>query len=421
MGGLSKRAYQISTLTGNNAPPAILLDAGNLLFKQATVVHSQELVTAAGIMEIYQKMAYDAVAVGPNDLAAGREFLKNGQTADFPWLSANLTDRNSTRLFPAVKIIKRGAIKIGIIGLTGKIAAKSPDVIITDWRKVLPEHLQRLKNECQLVIVLSSLSGEDNIELARQFPEVHLLIGTDQQQRNIAPQVDNSTLVTQTMSQGKYLGVLDIDWIPGNGWAKNGEERRIASEKGGSHLLSSFSGNFVPLTKNLPEDQQITARIEEIKQQIYRHNQKSASPDQQQNTAGNQAVSDLTGSSRCQECHTLQGQFWNTTGHAKAYATLQQQQQNFNLDCLPCHITEDPSSKRTGPTPMESLLTIPPSLQSVGCEACHGAGLAHADAPGEVKPQRQVKEKTCTACHSKERDPAFDYRQKISKVSCPAG
>ena len=70
---------------------------------------------------------------------------------------------------------------------------------------------------------------------------------------------------------------------------------------------------------------------------------------------------------------------------------------------------------------MESLLTLPAALQSVGCEACHGPGLTHADSPDKVKPQGKVKEKTCTACHTKERDPAFNYLEKILKVSCPAG
>jgi len=105
MGGLSKKAYQINTLTDKNAPLPLLLDAGNLLFKQPTVAHAQELLTAAGLMEIYQQMAYDAVAVGPYDLAAGIEFLKNGHPQEFPWLSANLTDRQNTPLFPAVKIM----------------------------------------------------------------------------------------------------------------------------------------------------------------------------------------------------------------------------------------------------------------------------------------------------------------------------
>lgn len=423
MGGLSKKAYQISVLTDKSAPPSVLLDAGNLLFKQPTVTQSQELLTAAGLMEIYQQMAYDAVAVGPQDLAAGIEFLKNGQVRDFPWLSANLTDKQHIPLFPGVKIITRGEIKIGIIGLTGQIAAASQEFIVADWRKVLPEHLQRLAKECQLVIALSSLAGEDNAELTRQFPRVHMLISADRQQGNLIPRVNNSTLVTQTMNQGKYLGVLNLDWIPGSSWAKDREEeRRIASEKEDSHSFSSFSGNFIPLNKNLPEDQKIATRIEGIKQQISTHNQKLATPDKQPQIAGdNPLFSGLAGFARCQECHPRQAQFWNSTRHAAAYATLQRQQQNFNLDCLPCHITKNPAPEGAGSSPAESFLTLPPVLQSVGCEACHGAGLAHADTPDKIKPQRKVEEKICLACHTHERDPGFDYRLKSTKVSCPTG
>ncbi len=372
-------------------------------------------------MEIYLQMAYDAVAVGPYDLAAGVEFLKNGRFKNFPWVSANLMDKNHNLLFPAAKIIERGALKIGILGLTGQIAGTSPETIVADWRKVLPEHLERLTEECRLVIVLSSLSGEDNAELTRQFPQVHVLIAADRQQGNIVPRFEYSTLVTQTMSQGKYLGVLNLDWIAGSSWGKDQEqEPGAASGKEPSHLRSNFTGNFIPLSKSLPDDRQIAMRIEEIKQQIYTHNQRSTASGEQKNATASPAFSGLSGSDRCQECHPLQTSFWKSTRHAGAYATLQRQQQNFNLDCLPCHITTS-AAEQAGTSSMESLLTLPAALQSVGCEACHGPGLTHADSPDKVKPQGKVKEKTCTACHTKERDPAFNYLEKILKVSCPAG
>jgi 2',3'-cyclic-nucleotide 2'-phosphodiesterase (5'-nucleotidase family) len=421
MGGLSKKAYQISILADKNTSQPILLDAGNLLFKQLTVAHSQELHTAAGLMEIYQQMAYDAVGVGQHDLAAGIEFLKNSQTKDFPWLSANLTDKQNRPIFPAAKIIERGAMKIGIIGLTGSIAALSPEIIVADWRKVLPEHLARLSKECRLVIVLSSLSSEDNAELTRQFPQIHVLLTADRQQSNIA-RVNNSSLVAQTMSQGKYLGILNLDWLPGSSWSKGREQGdQKTSGKEPQQLLSRFSSDFVPLSKDLPEDPQIAASIEAIKQKISIHNQQSAASAKQLDSATNQFFSGLAGSARCRECHPLQAQFWNSTRHAAAYATLQRQQQNFNLDCLPCHITKNPVPEPAAPLPVESLLALPPVLHSVGCEACHGQGMAHADAPDTFKPRRKVEEKTCVACHSKDRDPAFDYMQKLPKVTCPAG
>jgi Cytochrome c554 and c-prime len=378
------------------------------------------LLTASGLLEIYQQMAVDAVAVGPHDLAGGLEFLKNDQFKSFPWLSANLVDKHGNPLFSAAKIIERGAMKIGIIGLTGSIAAASPEIIVADWRKVLPEHLERLAKECQLMVVLSSLNSEDNAELTRQFPQVHVLLTADKRQGNILPRVENNTLVTQTMSQGKYLGILNLDWTPGGSWSRD-QGQQISFENRPSQLLSNFNGNFIPLSKNLPEDPPIAASIELIKQRISTHNQQSASVDKRQNAEGDQSFSGMAGFVRCRECHPLQAQFWSTTRHARAYATLQQQRQNFNLDCLPCHITKNPDRDKTASWSVESLLTLPATLQAVGCEACHGAGLAHADAPDTVKMNRKVKEQTCLACHTTERDPAFDYREKVLKVSCPAG
>ena len=417
MGGLSKKAYQINSLADKNVPPAILLDAGNLLFKQLTVAHSQELLTAAGLMGIYQQMAYDAVAVGQHDLAAGIEFLKNSQSKAFPWLSANLMDKHNRPIFPAVKILERGPMKIGIIGLTGQIAPFSQEIIVADWRKVLPEHLARLSKECRLLIVLSSLSGEDNAELTRQYPQVHVLITADRQQGNIAPRVDNGTIVSQTANQGKYLGMLNLDGISGSPGGKGrGQGDQKTSGKELPHLVSS---DFIALSKNLPEDPQVAASIEATKQKISVHNQQSAATAKQLDSAANPFFSGLAGSARCRECHPLQAQFWNSTRHAAAYATLQRQQQNFNLDCLPCHITKNPAPEQAAPLAVEALLALPPALQSVGCEACHGLGLAHADAPDTFKPYRKVEEKTCSACHSKDRDPAFDYQQKLPKVRCP--
>ena len=419
MGGLPKKAQQIKDRSGNDVSPPILIDTGNLLFKQPTVVSSQELLTARGLMEIYQRMAYDAVAVGPNDLAAGMDFLTKGPGKDFPWISANLVDNQGNALFPAVKIIQRGGMKIGIIGLTGHLPTASQEISITDWRKVLPGHLKQLSTGCQLVIALSSLSDADNIALTQQFPEIHILITADRQRGSIAPSIDRNTLVTQTMSQGKYLGMLNLNWISGGTWEKNsGHPPQTSPETPPPQLQSTFTADLIPLDKGLPEDGEIKALVEGITQQISKHNQKSSTSGKPHNPAENKAFTDLTGFARCQECHPVQTDFWNRTRHAQAYATLQSKQQNFNLDCLPCHITVNTADK-TDAWSMEALLAMPSTLQSVGCETCHDKGLAHADSPDKIKPRRKVEEKTCLTCHTKERDPAFNYRQKLQKVQCP--
>jgi hypothetical protein len=415
MGGLSRRAFQITTLTGKDQPPVLLLDAGNLLFKRPTVAHSQELLTAGGLMAIHQRLGYDAVAVGPTDLAAGVEFLKRSGPRDFPWLSANLRDKKGIPIFPATRIIKRGAIDIGILGLTGPQATALGTQVV-DWRAVLPEQLDRLGKECQLVIVLSSLPAGDNIEIAKEYPQVQILIAAGQQQPDKAlPRVENGTLVTQTLNQGKTLGVLDLDWAPGNGWDMGPAEPHYQPQQ-----KSRFTSAVIQLTKNLPEDPQTAAQIQMIKEQQHTNSQ-AAAPDHRQNPPGSETEAGLAGFPRCLECHQVQAGYWRTTRHAESYSRLRQQQQNFNVDCLSCHTTQIPLAPGATKAPsFEMLLTVPPGLQAVGCEVCHGPGLAHAATPENVKSRRKVDEKICISCHTKERDPLFDYRQKLPRVSCPA-
>jgi hypothetical protein len=64
--------------------------------------------------------------------------------------------------------------------------------------------------------------------------------------------------------------------------------------------------------------------------------------------------------------------------------------------CIRCHVTGTPETI--------AAEGASPSLPSVQCEACHGAGQAHVESAktGAAAPARTsaVTEGTCTACHS---------------------
>ncbi|MGW8158210.1 MAG: hypothetical protein ACWGKN_06770 [Desulfoprunum sp.] len=228
MGGLSKKAFQISALSAQIDAPSVILDAGNLLFKpKAAPVTVDEKITAAGIMDIQQLMAIDAVAVGPHDLAAGIDFLLASRRRGFPWLSANIVDRNRSPLFAPSLMITRSGLDIGIIGLTGSGASLPQGTHLADWREVLPRQLQRLDRSPDMVIILSSLSASENVEMIKQHPEIDILITADHIQGNIAPKITGRTLMTQTQSQGKFLGQLVVDWLPGHPWAHDQSQHQI--------------------------------------------------------------------------------------------------------------------------------------------------------------------------------------------------
>ena len=418
MGGLSRKSSQIKLLASKKTAPPLLIDSGNLLFKQPTIGHGQEIITASSLLDIYNKMAYEAVAVGPNDIAAGSGFLKSKAAAALPWLSANLRDSANAPLFKPARIVQRNGLNIGIIGLTGPIAASSLEVVRTDWRKALKEQIAILTKDCSLLIVLSNLPLADNDEIIRDFPQVNILITANRELGDQPAKLVNQTITGQTMNQGKSLGALDLEVVPGKGWRNSNGSNNNSTENDVQY--SSFTSSLIALTKNLDEDDEIAGRVAMVKEEILQYNQQASSALAQDQTAANREKAEqLAGSRRCQECHASQSQFWQTTAHAHSYQVLAHQRQNFNLDCLPCHVTQTDLPTAVTPKPA-ALFNLPSDLQRVGCEVCHGPALAHANAPSQVKPRRLVTEAVCRSCHTDDHDLLFDYQKKLVKVSCPA-
>lgn len=461
MGGLSKKAYQIKAISGEQRKPALVVDSGNLLFKQSPMAEgpSQERVIAEGIIGIYSAMQVDAVAVGPLDLAAGAELLLTSQKQGFPWLSANLFDPQGRPLFEPTRIKKIGSIKAGLIGLTGTLDPLPAGITQADWRTILPALVAKTASQCDFLILLSSLSAADNQEIAQLFPAIHLILTANPDTGNMNPQQINNSLITQTDRQGKYLGVLSIDWNQGGKWGHSREEELITlrnrlgaldwqlqrmqkrkdqeqpdyldkirvieqnREEVAEQIRSleaqnqlpgnekdawcSHSFHFVPLQQSLPDAPEIKDMVMEIRQRIKELHTKIAQRETEQ---------PFLGSDGCTGCHAKQGAFWQTTSHARAWETLEKRDQAHNLECLPCHVVNQPELN----LPREQLLFLPASLQAVGCESCHlGPGKAHAKNPGRFPMEKPVEEKTCLLCHASKQDNNFSYREKSAQIACP--
>jgi 2',3'-cyclic-nucleotide 2'-phosphodiesterase (5'-nucleotidase family) len=316
MGGLSRKAFQIKTITEKDKLPVLVLDAGNLLFKPQSLPNPQDKVTAAGIMTIYTAMSYDAVAVGPQDTVGGLDLLVEAQKNGFPWLSANILDAGHKPVFKPATVITRAGLAIGIIGLSDPATRVPAQSTVADWREILPGQLAILEKTCDLLILLSTLPGQDNVEISKTYPQLDIILTADRQQGNITPRVVNNTLVAQTSRQGKYLGVLTIDWNPDRPWIKDLQqenqllqnrldildrqilrlERRktvagtptadllpqlrkerevlldritgMKAEMAGPALddsFSTFTHSFVALSRNLPEDPAIADQVNRIK------------------------------------------------------------------------------------------------------------------------------------------------------------
>ena len=115
----------------------------------------------------------------------------------------------------------------------------------------------------------------------------------------------------------------------------------------------------------------------------------------------------------CDACHEEPRNVWNKTRHAHAYATLADQDKQFNLDCVSCHVTG--YEEKGG-----STVTHVDLLKDVQCEVCHGPGSLHAKDPKKHKPVvAKPGPDRCLACHHPPHVEGFDAKAKMEEILGP--
>ena len=177
------------------------------------------------------RMKIDAACLGNHEFDNGLDFLaKMIRSAAFPFISTNL-DFTGTPLEGLTKkqlILKRGGLKIGIIGLTinpeGLVAKKNCEgVKYLDPLESANQTAAFLKNEekCDLVICLSHLGyySEENyfgdITLAKKSRNIDIILGghthTFMQQPDRRTNLDGKeVIIQQTGAYGINVGRFDV-------------------------------------------------------------------------------------------------------------------------------------------------------------------------------------------------------------------
>ena len=477
MGGLSRRAYILNKIKQNESKPILVLDAGAMLFPQPFVASSQFLaktVQAEGLIKAMANMGYDAFGLAPQDLSAGASFLlKQPAIVQLPWLSMNLIQKDEQEPLFTPYIIKAvGDLSVAILGLTGYQKSSSTsnptiDYQTTGWEKSLESSLTEIKNQADMIILLSSLPEQTNLQIAKRFRDIHLIIQSGQSTKSKRPQLFGNTIITQIDSRGKHIGRLDIDWKTSRTWEQSAIaqikptkdqldrtnwqigrlEKKIAPDKieqnkqykkllldrnklstelkeleshnlSNQKQLSTFKSSFIGLPISLQENPEIREIVLQTKLAVNAANKNEMAKFNEVKTQVNlQAFSNMAGWKACQSCHKQQTTFWQQTSHSKAWETLAKVKQQFNPECLICHVTL-PTYDQETVIKQNLLAGLKEEYKTIGCETCHGPAKDHTQQPDKHLPVKP-NEQTCLTCHTPDRDDNFVYSEKLNKIRCP--
>jgi len=226
---VARRATIIKQNRSQN-PNTLLLDAGNSLYMNDQ--NSKEPTEAnqgqTGV-EVLNRLGYDAVGLGDQDLALGKAELQKrvAEAKGFTFVSANLIDKGTGKLFVKPYVVKEvGGHRVALIGITGIPAQESPDFTVLAPLDAARDYVQRVRSEADIIILLSTAGAQTNQTLASQVPGIDIVLsgGSEALTEPVSP-VPGTLVAQADMSSpghaGRYIGQLQADFDRTGALVKN--------------------------------------------------------------------------------------------------------------------------------------------------------------------------------------------------------
>lgn len=472
LGGVDHLASFL-TAEKSAAPDAWMVAAGPLFFMEPELTaddRQQNLWKAEAIAQAGKRMNLVAFTPGINDWAGGADTLAKLREAS----GAALLAGNLDGAAGAVPVVVReaGGVKVGFFGLADpkdKVGRAPEGVKARPPMEAAKAALDELaKQGARVIVGIAAIPRGEALRLADNFPQISVLVlGKPGQNGDIndaprAPVLLGSTLVVETSNHFQTVGVIDLHVSPDekrdgpitfqdaggvakaeellslasrirdleqkiNGWEGNPEIKPedVAARKADLERLradrarleataatvtgSHFRYRLVEVRDNLGVDKAVHDEMAAFYKRVNEHNRAAFADRKPRAVEAGQAG--YVGVDACTDCHDEERKIWDSTKHAHAYATLEKDFKEMNLDCVSCHVT---GYDRPG----GSTVTFNDKLRDVQCEVCHGPGSLHQKDPNKkgliiVKPEPQ----TCVSeCHHPPHVEGFDPVAKMKLI-----
>ena len=465
LGDIARTTQLVDTLRAQGRP-VLVVDAGSLLYSKVPVpphLEAQEELKANLLEKTYKDaLGVGAIGLGPMDLGKGVDKLR------FPRHAINVAPDAKVVIEPP-KVIEIGGAKVGVFGVIAADAITG--LAITDPVAAGKRTVADLRTQgAQIVIgLVQARSKKDAVKLARDIGGVDVTIAglgasaPEPERVDVeATKVDGGWLVIPG-NRGQVVSRLDITVRPGSAPLVDAVGAGAAAAKIAAldEHIAALDVDLAKFATDPDADKAfVTQKQAERTQHAREREQLRASPlavpptgsyftlDQiriNKTLACNVAVQDhvtgyyraageanvkaaagravtppakgqagYVGTEACADCHSDAVDFWKTTRHAQAWKTLEERGQQFDFDCVSCHLTG-------WDQPGGSNLANNATLRDVQCETCHGPGSIHVAKGGEERPstvRRMPAEKLCaTQCHTKEHSDTFDLTPYLRDVT----
>ncbi len=176
------------------------------------------------IIDLMNQAGFNATAIGNHEFDYGQKNLNNRMhQAKFPFLSANIIDSSANLsikpyqgfTFPdGIKVIVISAIQLGSNGLPDSHPDNLKGIHFSDGLATI-EKYNTLRDSCNIFIALTHLGFEKDIELAKEFPQLNLILGGHSHTLTKPAMVINDVTIMQAGSNVRYMSKATIYLVNG--------------------------------------------------------------------------------------------------------------------------------------------------------------------------------------------------------------
>ena len=209
LGSIEKRSLYIQDFINSN-PRTIVLDAGDFF------TMSKKLLKDSLVCEAYATIPYDAILLGDQELTRDEKFLNTVlPKLESSIILSNLESPNLS-FVRKYKVIKRGGLSVGVIGVLGGNALKyypediRESIILTDPVSTVNEIVKKIRPRTDLIILLSHQGFEQDQVLAKSLKGVNVILGAHSQTVPKEPTIVNDILISQAGREGYYVGLIEL-------------------------------------------------------------------------------------------------------------------------------------------------------------------------------------------------------------------
>lgn len=245
-GGLARIAAYVQVLRELYPNRVLWLDGGDTFHG----TNLANLFDGEPVLEALNAADLDAMTWGNHDFNFGTEVARElAAEARFPILGANIIDSASGRPFSrGAAFFDLDGVTVAVLGLT---TADTPLVTLPrnvagltflDPVDVAGRLVPVLRDEADVVVVLSHLGIEEELRLARLVPGIDVIVGGHSHTRLDEPIHVGNTVLVQANDYGKFLGYLKLTV--------------------GDQGILGVVGQLLPITADSPVRQDIQALVD---------------------------------------------------------------------------------------------------------------------------------------------------------------